>query len=490
MKLNQIDIENIFGKDRAQEDMNLSKYFIKTSQYDVIKAGLKELVLGRKGSGKSALYSVLTNELQNEKNIVINISPKGEEIVLVHKKINEYGEIKLDDDFKYSIAWRNFLLTEIALAILSNKKTIKEANPLYPYLVDTGTINRTFVDKFVTSILKAFATPSVKINDAEFSFDFTGVIDSKTPEYKIVIDYIKKVISEENYYILIDNLDEPWKNNFEMNSWLRGLILASRQLKRDFQNLKIIVFLRDDIFSEISKGSDLFDSQSEIIKINWVDENNYNLRKLLAQRISIFYSDKYPYCITDINDLWNKLYPETVSYRTSRGPKYINTDDYIIDRTFFRPREMLKFCKIIIEKSAEGNIPVTSDVVLSAELEFCDWKLNDLVGEYSKSYTGIDNFIFAIINCITEWGVQYSLLKPYFDSFTNESKIKDLVKNEYLGLESTITLLYSIGFLRRHRRNNYGKNIYTTSAEEMHVNPLLHSFDIHPAFRKLFITRK
>jgi hypothetical protein len=55
IKRDSLNLTKLFGKDRAQEDENLQHYFIKTKQYDEIKRGYKELVLGRKGAGKSAL---------------------------------------------------------------------------------------------------------------------------------------------------------------------------------------------------------------------------------------------------------------------------------------------------------------------------------------------------------------------------------------------------------------------------------------------------
>ncbi len=58
-----IDLNKLFGKDRAQEDENIEKYFVKTKQYQEIYSGNKELVLGRKGAGKSSLFSILSKEL-------------------------------------------------------------------------------------------------------------------------------------------------------------------------------------------------------------------------------------------------------------------------------------------------------------------------------------------------------------------------------------------------------------------------------------------
>jgi len=59
-----------FGKDDAETDFTgsglLRESFLKTDIYDRIKARVKTLVIGRKGSGKSALCLMLNRQLCNE----------------------------------------------------------------------------------------------------------------------------------------------------------------------------------------------------------------------------------------------------------------------------------------------------------------------------------------------------------------------------------------------------------------------------------------
>ena len=54
----KVDLKKLmFGSDDAERDAKqgfLSKVFLKTALYDRIKAGQCELVIGRKGAGKSA----------------------------------------------------------------------------------------------------------------------------------------------------------------------------------------------------------------------------------------------------------------------------------------------------------------------------------------------------------------------------------------------------------------------------------------------------
>ena len=58
MYLKEVD----FGRDVAEFDRHLSDFFIETNAYDQVKKGNRSLVIGRKGTGKTAIlkYSMDT----------------------------------------------------------------------------------------------------------------------------------------------------------------------------------------------------------------------------------------------------------------------------------------------------------------------------------------------------------------------------------------------------------------------------------------------
>ncbi len=484
MTKNQIKLDDLFGKDRAQEDENLEKYFIKTAQYDTIFSGKKELVIGRKGAGKSALFSMLNKELVRDGKIVISISPKGDDYVYINQQIDQYSEIVLDEDFKYSLVWKDFILSELALAILKNDKTPE----LKKYLKSKEKLGDSFALKFIKSIFKVLGSTNLKAKAGEievgFDINFSELFDLATsPELDKVKREILSVINRKAFYVLFDNLDEPWKNENAMNSWLRGLILSMRQLKRDFNKLRLICFLRSDIFDEISRGSDLFDSRSEIIKISWNDNRNYSLRRLIATRIAVYFNKPKPATFKDFDSLWSMLYPQKIFFHSN---KYIWATKYIIDRTFSRPREFLQFCRLALEKSTSNALPIPYDSILHASKEFSNWKLLDLVGEYSKSYKNIDKTILACVGIFDKnWTVSYQKLIDHFSNLDESVKIFSLSNDEFLKPENIVSLLYKCGFLRQVVRKR--RRSFLTYEDEPFFNTKTVIFDVHPAFRNKLI---
>lgn len=65
MKKREVLEQSTFGKRVAEEESEiLAQYFVRTEQWRRLVSGDVDIVYGPKGSGKSALYSLLTREFQ------------------------------------------------------------------------------------------------------------------------------------------------------------------------------------------------------------------------------------------------------------------------------------------------------------------------------------------------------------------------------------------------------------------------------------------
>jgi hypothetical protein len=69
--LTRIDL----GKGEAEKDLHLKKYFLKTHHYNSAFSGKKTIIIGRKGSGKSAIFTLMRDELAEQGKLVIPIIP-------------------------------------------------------------------------------------------------------------------------------------------------------------------------------------------------------------------------------------------------------------------------------------------------------------------------------------------------------------------------------------------------------------------------------
>lgn len=478
---NEIDVVKLFGKDRAQEDENLMHYFVKTNQYKEIAAGARELVLGRKGAGKSAMFKVLGAE--SGETIPVQISFDGEDFIFIQNALKSSNICELvDDDFKYSLAWKDFIISEIVLSALN--RVDKLDKNLSNFLSANGLTKEKTWRKFANSLIKVIKGAKLQSLTGEIEFDFAGLSGLLEQDRVKLNESINSLIHDNNFIVLIDNLDEPWKNTPDMNSWLRGLIYAIRQLKRDFNNLKLVAFLRTDIYDIISKGSDLFDSKSEMTTITWDDNNFYNLKLLVANRIAYYFKKELPTSIGQIQQLWNIVFPQYLKYGYDHNSLLSN---YLIDRTFRRPRELLQFCRQILIEGKSKYLPVEDNAVSPAEIIYSEWKLNDLAGEYSKSYSNVDKCILSFMGAKKTWNWPVTEILSHLSTVSTQSKIRDSTTSQVLTDQECIEVLYKIGFFRKVNNKHSGRDRYKLYYQDPSINYMLSVFDIHPAFRKKFV---
>ena len=231
IRKDSLNLMELFGKDRAQEDDNLQYYFIKTRQYEEIKRGDKELVLGRKGSGKSALFSIIAKEAQNcPDTIPVKISFDGEDFVYIENWLKSHNFLEpLNDDFKYSLAWKNFILNEIIYSSIPYIEYFDDT--LKQKLVQDGVINDSSWKRFATAIFNVFKGGKLQSSFGEVELDFSSLTSLSLTDKEKIREALTNLIKNNTFSIVIDNLDEPWKNNDNMNAWLRGLVFSIRQLR-------------------------------------------------------------------------------------------------------------------------------------------------------------------------------------------------------------------------------------------------------------------
>lgn len=486
IKRADVNLSELFGKDRAQEDKNLKFYFVKTTQYSEIQNGEKELVLGRKGSGKSAMFTMLAEDAANSSDTIpVKISFNGEDFIYIQNWLSQHNFTEsLNDDWKYSLAWKDFIISELIYSAIHTDYLEFLDKSLKQKLINDGFMEENAWKRFAKSVIKSFKGVELPENLGKFSFDFSTLTDFTSIDKNNLEDALNNLISNNKFFVVIDNLDEPWKNNDSMNSWLRGLIFSIRQIKRDYRNIKVVAFLRTDIYDVISKGSDLFDSKNEITTILWDDNNYFGLKQLVAARIAHYFDKDYPTTFNEINTLWNYIFPKTYTY--NHHPNFVS--DYIIDRTFQRPRELLQFCHLLVEVSKSTYFPLDENVISPAEIQYSNWKVNDISGEYSQTCKNIDKCIMSFVGVSDSWTWSATALLEHLENLDSHDILINAITNTPYTPKESLDFLYKIGFLRKVIKQPGKRLRYRMYNEDSSINYTKSVFDIHPAFRKKFTT--
>src|SRR5690606_38607055 len=109
----------VFGDPVAEnEQAKLSKYFVQTDSYRKAKGSSANVLTGRKGSGKTAIFLRLRDASRvNKQNIVVDLMPEGYQLI----KLKEFILDKLSLGARKEVItafWEYILWLEIAYKIL------------------------------------------------------------------------------------------------------------------------------------------------------------------------------------------------------------------------------------------------------------------------------------------------------------------------------------------------------------------------------------
>ncbi len=71
-----------FGAPAAERDIGrgLEKYFVESAAYQRVRSGAKTIILGNRGSGKSAIFKVLASRERSSGSRVIELAPEDYQI--------------------------------------------------------------------------------------------------------------------------------------------------------------------------------------------------------------------------------------------------------------------------------------------------------------------------------------------------------------------------------------------------------------------------
>lgn len=338
--------ELIIGDSVAENEFQtLGSYFLRTDQYLRASRGEVNLVVGRKGAGKTALFSQLRNEKRsNSHNIVVDLKPEGYQLIKLKEDVLEY----LAEGARTHLITALFeyvLYLEICYKVLEKDadRHLRDTRLYEPYIRlqniyhggATGegdfserlqSISQDMVDAFKS---KFGSIGEQRPNAAEV----TELI------HKHNIREIREALSaylkfKDGVWVLFDNLDKGWSSHGVTDGdtlILRGLIDAARKIQRQMQAedhvFNCVVFVRNDVYQLLVESSADYGKESRAT-LDWADADM--LREILRKRL-IYNSLPVD---TPFERVWSQI---CISHYMGE-----ETSQYMIDRSLMRPRNLIK----------------------------------------------------------------------------------------------------------------------------------------------------
>lgn len=401
MKYTIKDIKD-FGAIDAENDVDLLMNFYKTDIIGQIEKGEKTIVIGRKGTGKSAIYTYICNEYKKESvKLVLNDYPWQ-----LHDKFR--NEVVSEREC-YVNSWMFLLYIEIAKKIVIDDESIwsssekREIKRLKRWLKrNWGSIDFDYKENlnpkeskttfsFMPQIMgNGLGGIAKEISDNSSIGQSLSVYNQKLEKIlsRLLGTYNKKI------YLAFDQLDLAYSSDDKgYNNKLIGLLLATYQFYKKFVNVRVVLFLRSDIFNNITFQDKNKIKDNLVVFLDWdagKEEGNLSLKQFIAIRIK----NALKLSSDDFNSCWNAIFDNS---KIGRNQFKWN---HIAERTFLRPRDIIKFLNLAIDqanKRIECN-PDSECLIINEDIngikeKYSTYLFEELKDEISGKYTDYERYL-------------------------------------------------------------------------------------------------
>lgn len=469
-----------FGKDDAESDIAkgglLREGFLRTRAYEAAFAGTKSLIIGRKGSGKSAICLTLFNALAVDARASL-VSP--DEISA--EEIRRFQLPGIQPAQSKQLIWRYVFAIQIAKYLLSVARNAEaaddsvkhDASQLRKFLLDNLEVDDpSFVERFwkVVERLKGSVTLEA------FGIKMGAGIEHPSPGVRAndQLDVLERRIADlgkrlglteqdKPFHLLVDQIEKVWSNDVESDAMVVGLLQASKEVRSKLDWVRCTVFLRADIYEKLQfQDRDKF--RGDEFHIDWDAKQLINLIEARAKASDSSIGE---------NGLWLKVFPPEIDGNDLKV--------YIIGRTLMRPRDIIQLCNACRDAAAtNGNGTIEKSDVKQALSLYSAWKLSDLQNEWSVNYPFLPDVFVLLAD------TSYLVTRAAFEE--RLSHIKSDLGTRYPSAAATtksadalLGILHSIGLLGvvRHNVTHY----YYQDKTQKRIQTSDLQFVIHPCFR-------
>jgi hypothetical protein len=290
------------GDPRAENEMpTLGLYYLRTDQFERTVRGEANLVVGRKGSGKTALFIQVRDKTRTDRrNIVVDLKPEGFQLIKLKEDILTFLSAGARQHL-ITAFWEYLILLEVAYKILEkDQHTYRHNHELHDlYLSLRSTYQSTDIASegdFSERLTKLSDSLIERYKTTYGSADAQRLTAAQVTEllYKHDLKQLRSLISrylnhKQAVWVLFDNLDKGWSTlgvDVIDAIVLRCLVDAGRKIEREMRRedheFHCIIFFRNDVYDHLMRNSADYGKEARAA-LDWSDPDM--LREMLRLRL-------------------------------------------------------------------------------------------------------------------------------------------------------------------------------------------------------------
>ncbi|WP_122572375.1 P-loop ATPase, Sll1717 family [Pseudomonas viridiflava] len=303
MNRNSVLQTTVLGSRIAEDEVDeLHTYFVETDQWQKLVSGKIDVVFGAKGSGKSALYSLLVAKkdelrLQGRTLFIAAENPRG---TPVFRDLSSQANLN-EDSFRS--LWKLYFLSIAADYVRHQMSATGSKNDLASEVIElltaqgllTPGINlltrlrgvMEYLRKFIPTIEGSITDPSGMTYGGKITFD-EPTIEQRGLGYRSLDNLLTKLngylsSNDITIWLALDRLDVAFADSDELEAMALKSLFRTYMDLMGLSHIKVKIFLRDDIWQKIVKGG--FREASHLTRAMTLSWDSKSLLNLIIRRL-------------------------------------------------------------------------------------------------------------------------------------------------------------------------------------------------------------
>lgn len=364
-----------FGTSAAEnetDDLLIQGFWDERGYVNQIIDGSKYLILGPKGSGKSAIgrrIDLLSNYTEDFQVNIYKLSD------FPYKLFSSLFKNKESLEIKYQNDWEYLLFVALLKSFMDEADFIKnnpDATNVIAALENLGILS----SSDLTEIIKKTANTEGGLNHIATMSKSSQ--SEKVPfSIPMIHESLKNVCNTVNitskHFIIVDGLDDVLLGSDKQFSLLGALILVADRMNYIFReraiDAKIIILCRTDLFNKFPGSNNTKIKVDSSILLDWYQEKDIkstNLVKLINLRAKLSLGREV--------DVFKEFFPKAIAGNKKEITKYL------FNHTCHTPRDLIVLLNKI-QDATKGEFPTKQEIWNGIDNYSIDYFLNETTDE-------------------------------------------------------------------------------------------------------------
>jgi hypothetical protein len=385
-------------KREARSEDN-DRYFWHVNEVDQVTRGDRYFVIGRKGSGKTAICEYFSR-ITSPDTFAVRLSFKNFPFNDLYSRPNQ----QYTNPNQFITIWKYVIYSSVCRLMIKNEavdsRTRGELEKIYG---GNASLSRLVGEWVSSEFAVSFVGLSVKSSKNKGT-DAGNWIE----RVNILEDFLLERREEAKYYILFDELDEDYRDIVSSSKsslyieLITSLFKAVQDIRSTFasnttSSILPVIFLRDDIY-DLIQDSDKNKWRDFRVDLAW---DLHKIKQVIAFRISRALD---PGCdsVLTFEKAWEKLFGKDLVGMGHEQKNRVHSFDFIARSTLLRPRDFVSYLQSCAEHAVALSVPITPRTIKVVDKAFSNYLREEFTDELFAILPEIANTL-DLISQLRKW---------------------------------------------------------------------------------------